>query len=123
MTVKTLKEFIKDIPDAAQVIFSNNVVTFICNGNIIALNTYGSIWDNGVGYAPGRTSVCGECTHFDCSKCRGYGTAIDNNYKVTLQSTTGETDRLSQITQTDGRYISQDIFLEKPKMKEEPWCG
>lgn len=70
MTAGTLKAFMKDIPDSAQVIFSEGIITFMFNDNTLALNTYGGQWDNGVGYAPDGTSCCGECSHFDCSKCR-----------------------------------------------------
>ena len=67
---KHLKAFMKDIPDSAQVIFSEGIITFMFNDNTLALNKYGGQWDNGVGYAPGGTSCCGECSHFDCLKCR-----------------------------------------------------
>lgn len=70
MTAKNLKAFMKDIPDSAQVVFSEDFIIFVFNDNILALNKYGGEWDNGVGYAPGGTSCCGECSHFDCSKCR-----------------------------------------------------
>jgi hypothetical protein len=70
MTAKNLKAFMKDIPDSAQVVFSEGFIVFISNDNTLALNKYGGEWDNGVGYAPGGTSCCGECSHFDCSKCR-----------------------------------------------------
>lgn len=70
ITVGNLKAFIKGIPDSAQVIFSDGHITFVFGDNTLALNKYGGQWDNGVGYAPGGTSCCGECSHFDCSKCR-----------------------------------------------------
>lgn len=67
---KDLRNFMKDVPDNASVIFNNGNITFLFNGNTLALNKYGAQWDNGVGYPPGGTSCCGECSHFDCSKCR-----------------------------------------------------
>lgn len=70
MTVKTLRQFMKDIPNEAQVVFSEKIITFLYNGNAIALNTYGATWDNGIGYDADGITVCGECTHFDCAKCK-----------------------------------------------------
>jgi hypothetical protein len=70
ITAKHLKAFMKDVPDSAQVIFSEGIITFMFGDNTLALNKYGGQWDNGVGYAFGGTSCCGECSHFDCSKCR-----------------------------------------------------
>lgn len=69
MKLKTLKHFIKDIPDEAEVVLNNNMITFLYNGNTIVLNSYGSIWDSGIGYKNDGT-ICGECSHFECSKCR-----------------------------------------------------
>ena len=70
ITAQKLKEFMKDVPDSAQVLFAQGMITFVFGENTLALNRYGGQWDNGVGYAPGGTSCCGECSHFDCSKCR-----------------------------------------------------
>ena len=69
ITAAQLKEFMKNIPDSAQVIFSDGIIIFVFGDNTLALNKYGGQWDNGVGYTPGGTSYCGECSHFDCSKC------------------------------------------------------
>lgn len=70
ITARNLKAFMKDIPDSAQVLFGDGHITFMFGDNTLALNKYGAQWDNGVGYAPDGTSRCGECSHFDCSKCR-----------------------------------------------------
>ena len=70
MKARELRSFMKQIPDSAEVIFSNGIITFMFGDNTLALNKDGAQWDNGVGYAPGGTSCCGECSHFDCSKCR-----------------------------------------------------
>ena len=67
---KELKSFMTRIPDSAEVIFSDDIITFLFNGSVFALNKYGGEWCDGVGYAPGGTTRCGECSHFDCSKCR-----------------------------------------------------
>lgn len=68
LKAKDVKAFVKGIPDNAQVIFSDGIITFIFDDNCLALNKFGAEWDNGVGYYS-DTVVCGECTHFDCSKC------------------------------------------------------
>ena len=70
ITAKDLKNFMKNIPDNAVIILNDKHIMFWYNHECHGLNKWGGIWDNGVGYAPGGTSVCGECTHFDCSKCR-----------------------------------------------------
>lgn len=70
MKAKELRAFMKTVPDSAEVIFGEGTITFMFGDNTLALNKYGGQWDNGVGYAPGGTSCCGECSHFDCSKCR-----------------------------------------------------
>lgn len=64
---KDVKNFLKKIPDNAQVIFSDGIITCLFGENTLALNKFGAEWDNGVGYINGK--CCGECTHFDCSKC------------------------------------------------------
>ena len=67
LTAKDIKNFIKDIPDDAQVIFSNGFLTFTFDSNTRILNRYGAEWDNGVGYI--NEKCCGECTHFQCDMC------------------------------------------------------
>ena len=69
ITAEKLKAFMKQIPDDAQVLFAQGMITFIFDDNTLALNRYGGQWDNGVGYAPNGKECCGECSHFDCSKC------------------------------------------------------
>ena len=66
---KDIKKFLIQIPDDAQVILTDGIITCLFNGNTLALNKFGAEWDNGVGYKPGYTRCCGECSHFDCSKC------------------------------------------------------
>ena len=68
MKARELRSFMKQIPDSAEVIFSNGIITFMFGDNTLALNKYGAQWDNGVGYS--HEHCCGECSHFDCSKCR-----------------------------------------------------
>lgn len=68
LQAKDIKNFIKDIPDDARVILSDGFLTFMFDSNTLILNRYGAEWDNGVGYIDGK--CCGECTHFDCLKCR-----------------------------------------------------
>ena len=70
ITADKLKAFMKDIPDSAQVLFAQGMITFVFEDNTLSLNRYGGQWDNGVGYAPEGKGCCGECTHFDCAKCR-----------------------------------------------------
>ena len=70
MVAKTLKQFLQDIPDGAQAIFDKNVVTFVYGGNVAALNIYGATWENGIGYDASGTTICGECSDFDCKKCK-----------------------------------------------------
>ena len=70
VTAKDLRNFLKDVPDHAWVIFGEGNITFLFNDNTLAINKYGATWDNGVGYPPGGTSCCGECSHFDCARCR-----------------------------------------------------
>lgn len=72
ITARDVKNFLKDIPDDADVYFSDGNITFIFNHNSRALNKWGATWENGVGYLPGGTSCCGECTHFRCDICNGY---------------------------------------------------
>ena len=72
VTAEDIKNFLKDVPDDAEIVFSNGNITCLYNGNALALNKWGAIWDNGVGYLPGGTSCCGECTHFECDICNGY---------------------------------------------------
>ena len=67
ITAKDVKNFIKDIPDDAQVIFSDGFLTFRFDSSTFILNRYGAEWDNGIGYINGE--CCGECTHFDCLRC------------------------------------------------------
>ena len=70
MKAQQLKSFMKQIPNSAEVIFSEGIITFLFGDNTLALNKYGAEWDNGVGYSHDGTHCCGECSHFDCSKCR-----------------------------------------------------
>lgn len=67
LQAKDVKNFLCQIPDDAQVIFSDGFLTFMFDSNTLILNRYGAEWDNGVGYINGK--CCGECIHFDCSKC------------------------------------------------------
>ena len=69
LTAKELKNFLKDIPDNAAIIFGDGNITCLFDGNAVALNKWGAIWENGVGYFS-STSCCGECSHFDCLRCR-----------------------------------------------------
>lgn len=69
LRAKDVKKFLLQIPDDAQVVITDGIITFLFNGNTLALNKFGAEWDNGVGYYS-STIMCGECTHFDCSKCR-----------------------------------------------------
>ena len=68
LTAKDLKNFLKNIPDDAGIIFNSQHIMFWFNHNTQGLNKWGAEWDNGVGYINGE--CCGECSHFDCSKCR-----------------------------------------------------
>ena len=68
LLAKDIKNFLRQIPDDAQVVLTEGVITCIFGGNTVALNKFGAEWDNGVGYYSSIV-VCGECTHFDCSKC------------------------------------------------------
>ena len=69
MKASDLRLFMKEIPNEAEVIFSDGIITFMFGDNTLAFNKCGGQWDNGVGYAPGGTVCCGECSHFDCIKC------------------------------------------------------
>lgn len=62
-----IKKFLTQIPDDAQVVLAGGIITCIFGENISALNKFGAEWNNGVGYY--FDTVCGECSHFDCSKC------------------------------------------------------
>ena len=68
LQAKEVKRLLFQIPDNAQVIFTDGVITCVFGENALALNKFGAEWNNGVGYYS-DTVVCGECTHFDCSKC------------------------------------------------------
>ena len=71
LQAKNLKDFLKTIPDDAVIIFNENHIMFqFSPHNMRALNKQEAIWDNGIGYFESSTS-CGECSHFDCSKCVG----------------------------------------------------
>lgn len=72
LTAKDVKNFLKDVPDNATVVFSEGCITFLFDGNARALNKWGATWENGVGYPSGGTTCCGECTHFRCDICKGY---------------------------------------------------
>ena len=65
---KDIKKFLTQIPDNAQVILTDGIITCLFDDNTLAFNKFGAELDNGVGYYS-DTVVCGECTHFDCSKC------------------------------------------------------
>ena len=69
-TAKEIKNFIKDIPDDAQVIFGDGFLTFMFDSNTRILNRYGAEWDNGIGYINGK--CCGECMHFQCDVCNAF---------------------------------------------------
>ena len=69
VTVKELKNFMMNIPDDASVVFSDGCITVLFNENARALNKWGAIWDNGIGYPRTGTSCCGECSHFQCDVC------------------------------------------------------
>lgn len=69
MTLRTLRTFMQNIPNEAEVIFSEGIITFIFNGDTVALNKFGATWENGVGYLNNGTVCCGECSHFDCARC------------------------------------------------------
>ena len=69
MEAKALKQFLRNIPDNAQVVMSDKHIAFLYNENAVALNIYGATWENGIGYPAGGTAACGECSHFDCEKC------------------------------------------------------
>lgn len=68
LQAKDLKKFLLQIPDDAQVVLTDGIITFLFDGNTLALNKFSAEWDNGVGYYSSAV-ICGECTHFDCSKC------------------------------------------------------
>lgn len=68
ITAKDIRNFMKDIPNSAEVLLNDGIITFSFDGNTLALNKYGAEWDNGVGYSSSG-AICGECSHFDCSKC------------------------------------------------------
>lgn len=70
LQAKDLKDFLETIPDNAAIIFHENHIMFWFNHNVRGLNKWGAIWDNGIGYLEGSAN-CGECSHFDCSKCEG----------------------------------------------------
>ena len=72
LTAKDLKNFLKNIPDNALVIFGKDNVVCLFNGNSYALNKWGATWENGIGYLPDGTSCCSECSHFQCNICKGY---------------------------------------------------
>lgn len=72
LTAKDVKNFLKDVPNDADIYFSKDNITVIFNRTTRALNKWGATWENGVGYLPGDTSCCGECTHFQCDICNGY---------------------------------------------------
>ena len=69
ITIKDLKNFIMHVPDDASVVFSEGCITCLFDGNARALNKWGAIWDNGIGYPRTGTSCCGECSHFQCDLC------------------------------------------------------
>lgn len=69
VTAKRLKNFLVGIPDDAEIVFSDGNITCLYNHNALALNKWGAIWDNGIGYPPTGTSCCGECSHFQCDLC------------------------------------------------------
>jgi hypothetical protein len=68
LQAKDIKKFLRQIPDDAQVILTDGIITCMFGENTLAINKFGAEWDNGVGYYS-STVVCGECVHFDCSKC------------------------------------------------------
>jgi hypothetical protein len=68
LQVKDIKNFLAQIPDNAQVVLADGIITCVFDKNVFALNKFGAKWDNGVGYYS-DTVCCGECSHFDCSKC------------------------------------------------------
>lgn len=68
LQAKDIKKFLRQIPDNAQVILTDGIITCLFNENIVAFNKFGAEWNNGIGYYSDIV-VCGECTHFDCSKC------------------------------------------------------
>lgn len=71
LTAKELKEFLQTIPDNATVIFNSEHIAFRYNHNVRAINKWGAIWDNGIGYLS-NSANCGECSHFQCDICNGY---------------------------------------------------
>ena len=58
MKASDLRLFMKEIPNEAEVIFSDGIITFMFGDNTLAFNKCGGQWDNGVGYAPGGTACC-----------------------------------------------------------------
>lgn len=67
LQAKNIKKYLLQIPDEAEVILKDGSITFVFDDNVLALNKFGAELDNGVGYIDGE--CCGECPHFDCSKC------------------------------------------------------
>ena len=68
LQAKDVKQFLSKIPDSARVIITNGIIACLFDDNTVALNKFGAEWENGIGYYS-NTIICGECTHFDCSKC------------------------------------------------------
>lgn len=68
LQARDVKRFLLQIPDDAQVILTDGIITCLFNDSTLALNKFGAEWNNGVGYYS-NTAVCGECAHFDCAKC------------------------------------------------------
>ena len=69
VTVKDLKNFLSELPNDAFVHFGQNNITIVSHRGTKALNKWGAIWDDGIGYPPNGTSCCGECSHFQCDLC------------------------------------------------------
>ena len=68
LQARDIKKFLLQVPDDAKVVLTDGIITCVFGENTLALNKFGAEWENGVGYYS-STTVCGECAHFDCSKC------------------------------------------------------
>jgi hypothetical protein len=72
MKVKDLKRLLGAYKDDFDVVIKDGYIKVI--GQYYSgtyeeyINTYGGTWQGGCGNAPDG-SFCGECGHFDCSKC------------------------------------------------------
>lgn len=80
MTVEQLKTLLYRYKDDFQVEIKNGVIKI--TGKYYKsdveeyINTYGATWEGGTAYAPDG-AWCGECSHFDCSKCSNWKESLN----------------------------------------------